>query len=371
MKKFCGLELLRFICSISVIIAHYKHFFIFGDVSSSSNLLKNYQTDLPFNYIIGFLYQNGSNAVQVFWGISGFIFCWKYADEISNKTVGARLFFVNRLSRLYPLHICSLLSVAFLQYIYLYINGTYFIYVHNDLYHFILNIFMAPGWGIERGYSYDAPIWSVSAEEISYASFFIVCAFRLNKFFQFVAIGMASFIILIILNRLSFPNSIIYCASYFFIGASIYRIDEIYTSKWLMFTISVISLIAAIAIFEWRVWLSFYPLTVFAVTISTTANDCFAKFRKFINFDALGNLTYSSYLLHFPLMTIFVIVTDSLGIGRYIYQEELVFLIYMSVVLITSSLSYKYLEHPAQLYLRKKLLHQRETAANTAAITRS
>ena len=47
--------------------------------------------------------------------------------------------------------------------------GNYQINSINDTYHFILNFFFISGWGFEKSYSFNGPIWSVSIELIIYA----------------------------------------------------------------------------------------------------------------------------------------------------------------------------------------------------------
>jgi peptidoglycan/LPS O-acetylase OafA/YrhL len=62
--------------------------------------------------IYGFTtYEAGECGVWIFWCISGFIFSWKYRDTISGRSVGGRTFFVFRLSRLYPLHLVTLVPL--------------------------------------------------------------------------------------------------------------------------------------------------------------------------------------------------------------------------------------------------------------------
>ena len=57
----------------------------------------------------------------------GFIFFWKYRDTISDSTIGGWVFFVFRLSRLYPLHLATLLLVALLQPLYHRLTGVFFV----------------------------------------------------------------------------------------------------------------------------------------------------------------------------------------------------------------------------------------------------
>lgn len=64
-----GLDLLRFLLSISVILFHYQHFYAPFNVAP-----KTFTSDQPFYSILFPLYIQGGLAVPIFWVISGFIF---------------------------------------------------------------------------------------------------------------------------------------------------------------------------------------------------------------------------------------------------------------------------------------------------------
>ena len=171
MKKYFGIEILRFLTSLSVLIYHYRHFF--APYNSSSDL--NYfeiSSSLPFYDFIGVIYNHGIFGVHVFYTISGFVFAHIYLS--SNQRVTSKNFFVNRFARLYPLHFTTLILVTFLQLFSLEIFDTFQVIQINDLYHFILQIFFISSWGFENGHSFNAPIWSVSVEVAIYIMFFFL-----------------------------------------------------------------------------------------------------------------------------------------------------------------------------------------------------
>src|SRR5690606_34065506 len=75
-------------------------------------------------------------------------------------------------SRLYPLHLLTLLLVGGLQWVVIKLQGHSFVYPQNDIYHFVLNVFFASAWGLQKGFSFNASIWSVSVEVLLYTLFF-------------------------------------------------------------------------------------------------------------------------------------------------------------------------------------------------------
>ena len=105
MRKFYGIEILRFLTSISVLIYHYRHFF--APYNSTSNLSYfDINVTLPLYNFLGILYEHGIFGVHVFYTISGFVFAHIYLS--TNKSVSSKNFFINRFGRLYPLHFATL-----------------------------------------------------------------------------------------------------------------------------------------------------------------------------------------------------------------------------------------------------------------------
>jgi len=66
----------------------------------------------------------------------------------------------------------------------------------------------------------------------------------------------------------------------------------------------------------------------------------------------LGNATYSSYLLHFPLQLLMVIVVDAIGWQRGIFYSPFMFLAFLSITIGSSLLVHRYFEMPAQKFIR-------------------
>ena len=129
----------------------------------------------PFYEPLSFAYLHGSEAVTFFFCLSGFIFYWLYADAVDGGGIGFGRFVVLRFSRLYPLHLATLLFLVLLVPIIHALLGADFVYQYNDWYHFFLNLVFAQYWGFEHGYSWNGPSWSISVEIALYTLFFVVC----------------------------------------------------------------------------------------------------------------------------------------------------------------------------------------------------
>ena len=153
--KLIGLDIIRFLSAFAILIWHYQHFSFIG--LNGSSLRTDQQ---PFYNQFELFYRYGNWAVFVFWCISGYVFFWKYREAIANRRVNGREFFVFRFSRLYPLHLVTLLAAAALQMAYYKVNHAYFVTEHNDTSRFLLHLGMASHWaGFRGGLSFNGPIW--------------------------------------------------------------------------------------------------------------------------------------------------------------------------------------------------------------------
>ncbi len=221
MKKYFGIEILRFLTSLAVLFYHYRHFF--NPFNSDSVLKYNAaKTDLPFINLLNVFYENGILGVQVFYTISGFVFTYIYYHFY--QTTSYKTFFLNRFARLYPLHFATLILVTLLQIISSSSYGNFQIYQFNDLYHFILHLFFISSWGFEQGHSFNGPIWSVSVEILIYIIFFLLL--MLIKKYKIYFIIIFSLLLLSIDKLINYESLFLECARLFFSGSLVYFIVQ-------------------------------------------------------------------------------------------------------------------------------------------------
>ena len=84
--------------------------------------------------------------------------------------------------------------------------------------------------------------------------------------------------------------------------------------------------------------------------------------------EAAGNLTYSSYLLHFPIQLIIALGFATYGAPIPFYDARF-FLAFVGITLVASRLTYLYFEAPAQRIIRDRLLRRSGALAATMAFT--
>jgi len=87
-------------------------------------------------------------------------------------------------------------------------------------------------------------------------------------------------------------------------------------------------------------------------------------------FAFLGDISYSSYLLHFPLQLFLMILILSLSIDQNVFLSSGMLVAFFSVLLPVSYASYHHFELPMQSFLRRQFGHRRaagSVVAGTAA----
>lgn len=354
-ERLYSLDALRGIAAIAVVFSHWPHFFYHGTERGAVELQA-----LPLYALFASLYDNGWLGVDLFFCLSGFVFYWLYSGPVSSRAISGRDFFVLRFSRLYPLHFATLLAVALGQALMLRATGSYFVYEHNDAYHFVLHVLFAPAWGFEEGYSFNAPVWSVSVEVLLYAAFFALC--RLLPVRAAVPVAAAAAGLLLVgPNNLWIGRGI----TAFFLGGTtcfVYRrlvaagrVDVVL--RWLPWVAAALWLLIPLCLS----WLAasfqaryFAALVLFPVTILTLALFETQRANLLRRLAFLGDISYGSYLLHFPLQLAAVGLVGALGFAREVFYSPWTLAAFIALLLAASFASHRLFEMPAQRALRKR-----------------
>jgi peptidoglycan/LPS O-acetylase OafA/YrhL len=366
-KRFYSLDILRGIAVFRVILWHWQHFFLPLNKQGVIFFIDRQ----PLFEVFYIFYKSAAVAIPFFFCLSGFIFFWLYSTRIAQRTITLRSFSISRVSRLYPLHFVTLIFVSVGQFIYASITNTYFVYPFNDVYHFLLNLFLVSSWGLEKGWSFNAPIWLLSVEVILYAMFFIFCRiFYRNIIALFCMVIIGHFIVSM------FNYYIATGIEYFFFGGIIFLAYEqiaktgdawkvsiwlpfITTFAWLAtilfmnpnlhFTLNgwprVIREIAA----AWPV-LVLLPLTIMSLALIETKRGSLGKRLSFV-----GDMSYSLYLLHFPLQLMAATVVIQLNINPVQFYSAWFMLSFFIALTLLSIASRRYFEIPIQRFLRSHL----------------
>ncbi|PTE00026.1 acyltransferase family protein [Pandoraea apista] len=360
--RLVGIEILRFFSAFAVLIWHYQHFF-FQPATASIDVAR---TGQPLYALLHPFYDYGWLGVNVFWTISGFIFFNRYLTKIATRRVSGGLFFLNRFSRLYPLHIVTLVAVAALQLYYVRENHAFFVYPYNTPYDFFVNVIFASGWLTPYTDSFNGPVWSVSTEIVIYFAFFL-----LARFFR---IGLVSTLSLMVLSAVAglllihqqikgSESNIVFCAFYFFMGGAVHlvyeRLRSVIESRRqatiLLCCAAYLGLIGVCFAFGGTKYLAATVIAPVSIVLLQVVEPWVPE-RLAGPIANLGNTTYSSYLIHFPLQLTAVIVLSLFGLSSATLAMSPWFLAaYLVVVFTLARLVYRALEAPAQAFIRRRL----------------
>lgn len=361
-----GLDVLRFLLAVVILIYHFPHFdnIHFNNLDDLS--LDTTITDdgdpvlllnLPFKYPLSYIYRYGDFAVRVFWMISGIILFTFYQDIIRTKQISFYRFLLLRFSRLYPLHIVTLCLAAILQYVYFKKFGDYFIYKNNDVIHFLLNLLMINYWNARFGFSFNGPFWSVSIEMFIYIVFYMyssIMALTVNRTLLYLSLLFFTFFYVGILSP--FSEGLMY----FFCGCLLINSSK---KPGKIPVIIAIALLMLVIFFKWngsytgqsdlarisgmylQVSIAAFVVIVF-MFLFKKANEPFQKI-----FRHMGNMTYAVYMIHISVQLILILIFYERG--RIFFMNTTFFFTYITVCCMLGHLAFAYIERPVQHFLRK------------------
>jgi len=381
-KRFYSLDVLRGLAALSIVFYHWGHFFYTGRIPGPDGL-----AGLPLSTIFLPFYVNGWLAVDLFFCLSGFIFYWLYAKRVSNATISFRRFVWLRFSRLYPLHFLTLICVAIGQTWLLRTRGDSFVYCCNDAWHFLLNLFFVSSWGFDAGPSFNGPSWSISVEVFLYVLFFALCRLWPRRICLLLTYALAGFLLarlcswtvgrgicsfflggavfflyaktaassrLAVIAKLSLPLSVGAWLGTFMAGFYLHGVDfsALPWSHIPLVTRLEPAIMAKIVkrILEMWIVLALFPATIFTLATVEAWQGALGRHFSFI-----GDISYSSYLIHFPLQLILYIMDEQFGrqwLGLD-YSSPLFMASFFAGLIFISLCSYRYFELPTQRFLRR------------------
>ena len=334
-----------------VLVWHYQHFF-YSAGSTAPNIAVSAQ---PFYTFLEPLYFAGYYAVDYFWAISGFVFAAVYLARPTNS----RSFVIHRIARLYPLHLLTLLAIAALQLSSLFLCGHEQIYVNNDLRHFLLNLFFASHWGLEKGYSFNGPVWSVSVEVLIYAAFWLTLPFLYSRgvLWPGILAGVCWFLHFHTALQHTDEQSLL-CAFYFFGGVIAWIVISKPGGRPLPVATAATALVAAgLAVFHWRARSTpsiGMPLFLLGLLLMFCAVELTGSRHRFRSLQWFGNCTYGTYLWHVPIQILTLIVLDRFFGSRAPALHGWFFVAFVLLTVGTARLSYVWIESPARAWILRR-----------------
>lgn len=353
-NRFYLLDILRVAASYAVVLMHFRYFYLMP----GGGFIDDFGIgDQPFYWLLHPIYDHGATAVQIFFCMSGFVFFWLYRDSIGTGKTTGREFFVLRFSRLYPLHLVTLIFVAIAQWAYQDSTGGFIAFGPNTLEHFIFQLFLATEWGVSGPTSFNGPIWTVSGEVFAYAVFFIMASRGQANWRSVLIVMLIAGLVQEVNDRLG------HAIFFFFAGGMIYFFWKeivlqmpLWRVRLQLLPAAALLLIACIMSVKWLpqfqqtmlLWFVIAPLAVLVPVLIQTVWPTFGR-----PLAAMGDLTYAVYLTHFPLQIVIIGTVWSLGLE--VHATESMFLLYLGVLTLMSWFIFHRFELPMQRMLRRIL----------------
>lgn len=308
--------------------------------------------------------EHGYLAVDFFFVLSGFIIFINYYGRFdANFRHNLLTFYWNRISRIYPVHLLMLGAYALLCGAFLYVSASRTVPFGYTVSEFVQSLFLVHAW-TDTPLSLNVPSWSISAEWFVYLLFPFIAAL-LRRRVRGVAshlIGVLAILVTIYVvyswleaaslgsMRPGMPLIRVVCE--FMLGAlagSLYIYHAAILQrcrKWMAVAI------AALALLMLRIVLPNYatvPALFFLfVLYLVTDKGWLAKALSQRWLVYLGEISYSTYLVHYFVYDVFK--------AGWVHQGQpvsiIALLLSFLVVLLLSMLMYRFVEIPAQAYMR-------------------
>jgi peptidoglycan/LPS O-acetylase OafA/YrhL len=362
LPRLTHIDLARGVAALAVVLVHYRWLF---DPPLWNPLMAD---RLPLYALLWPFYDYGGVAVQAFWVLSGVVFAVTYCRE--DVRFSLRDFAIRRFSRLYPLHLATLLLVAAIQALSFAVFGTHQVYENNDAYHFVLQLFFASSWGFQVGDSFNGPIWSVSVEIIAYAMFAAYVLAASRNVPAALAIACAG-----IVWWLLSANVIVYCFGLFFLGvaaslAVAWLARRLSKRSMLLLGVALVSAsvaIAAAVVRSGQIDRLSTVLTIVCLPIAIAGLVCmdFSLPPVPRSLGWIGAITYATYLTHMPILMMMKMTIAALG-WQDVVAEPATLAVFCGTVIAVSIPVYRYFEVPAQAWLREKLLSPKPASVPAA-----
>jgi len=376
LKRLYSLDALRGVAALSVVFWHWQHFFAL----TGSWQAVWHREDQPFYWLFKPLYLEGWAAVDLFFALSGFVFFWLYAGAIREGTAKAGKFALLRFSRLYPLFFLTLILALALQTAFHHVTGKYFIFEIGSWSRFAANLFVLQQWVPPNTDQYfNGPAWTVSIEAVLYVLFFLLCRVGLNGWKTALVVSLAG------ISLFHWNWFIARGLMGFFLGGVCYFAFAKLKSQ--SHARLIARLLGVLALALWGLvvieilygplhavgsWISdnvpddwdyysdnaddifhiAYIYTVIPVTIVALAlqEELFGRSYKRLSY--LGDISYSTYMLHFPLQIACALGALALGLAPAAFMHGYSMIAFYAVLIGLGSLSYFFYEKPMQAFVR-------------------
>lgn len=350
---------MRFIFCLMVFLSHIT------DILNDSEIL-------IVKMVSSSIFTEGYLGVSFFFILSGFILSYTYQEKIITGKVSNKEFIINRITRIYPLHILTLLISIPL--VFVNIEG-----ILNGIIQFVnmfINIFLIQSFIPIKGiyFGFNSPSWSISNELF----FYLLTPYLFRNFIneiktnRFILILGLMVVVIIGIQTIpiSYHHSIFYINPIvrlldFIIGIYLYEIYKSNNIKGLNFTKSSLVEILSISLFivffyfhndipkVYRYSVYYWIPMLFIIYVFSVGKGLLSNMLSNRIFVYLGEISFGFYLIHLLVIKYFKILYYKLDLNMSeLTQVSIIFII----SLLLSIISFQYYENKVRGKLKGYLL---------------
>jgi peptidoglycan/LPS O-acetylase OafA/YrhL len=307
--------------------------------------------------------------VNFFFALSGFVLMRGYSRQARRVQLVQNI--ARRVARLYPLHFVTLLLVMLGQaYLTQVLRTPPFVYTHNDAYHLLLNLLMAHCIGVQKGFSFNGPSWTISIMFFINLLFFWLLLRTERSWRYFVGLILLALVGLLVVgdaapNQL-FGTVVLRAILSFFVGTVLVHLVQHSSYKDSLVTRLVIDAAFVVSSVVMLIFLSLSSsstltagafvgielvtmfLLVFPTLIFGASNGyVVSRILHWRPLGRLGKISYAIYMIHFPVQLLFHIASVS-GLVSCNFDNPLALIFFILVTLMLSIPAHHLVEQPAR-----------------------
>ena len=323
--------------------------------------------------------------VDFFFVLSGFVVCHAYYDRVDDLRSAAG-FVLRRFGRLWPLHVFMLFVVLLMNAAIAAIDHTTIFNAVDTPKSFVTNLLLIHSLGVHNRLTWNTPSWSISTEFYTYlvfAGLMLLARRRALPVFALTAlIGLA--VVASVSKKYlhtTYDYGIFRCLFGFFTGACMLFLSR-RLHDWRSSAATMTALECLLVIATW--WLvstsgpwEFLAPPLFALVVLVFSREAgtISSLLTTAPLRHIGNWSYSIYMVHAVLVnlilraalwiqtqtgqTLFqdyvvdgVLVAKQISLGN-LWLTDLLSLAFIAVLLLLSSLTYRWIEVPARRWFNR------------------
>lgn len=326
--------------------------------------------DSPFmRQLYADIFYEGYIGVSFFFILSGFVLAYNYHDKMLSGQIKFSQFWLARFARIYPLHLLTLLIAIPLSF-----TGNATEWVNR----FVLNIFLIQSFvpSDDIYFYFNSVSWSISDEWFFYLMFpFLVFFMLKRRYLKFLAFLLLLIPIGLFLVKESYHEKYFYINPLlrlgdFLIGKMLFRVyrkrkDNEILNNTNTATFAEIGSIILLSIFLYfhgdvsqgfryscYYWL---PMIVLIYTFAYS-KGLISKLLSHKTLVYLGEISFGLYMIHMLVFRYYQYISQKVPSIAWMFpRNQTGAWIILAISLIASMLSYKYIEIPANKFIKKKL----------------